>query len=98
MIGYLNVATFDIFLSITFLFMIIIGGLASIPGSLLGAAFVVLVPEALRGVPGAKETQVIIFGALMVIFIIYLPGGLATAGQKIRAWFKRMSARRAVKA
>ncbi|MBI4764184.1 MAG: branched-chain amino acid ABC transporter permease [Deltaproteobacteria bacterium] len=94
MVGYLNIATFEIFLSISFLFMIIIGGLASIPGSLLGAAFLVLVPEALRDVPGAKEIQVIIFGVLTIVFIIYLPGGLATAGQKIKNW---ISAHRMVK-
>lgn len=90
MIGYINISTFDITLSITFLVMIIIGGIASIPGSILGAAFVVLLPEALRDVPGAKEIQVFIYGALVIIFVIYLPGGLTQAPGKLKKVFRRI--------
>ena len=76
--GYLASQSFDFFLSITFLAMIIIGGAASILGSFIGATFVVLLPEVLREVPGAKEIQILIYGLAMIVSVIFMPKGLAS--------------------
>lgn len=87
--AYINVTAFDILLSVTFLSMIIIGGVASIPGSILGAIFVVVVPEALRDVPGAKDIQALVYGLLMGFFIIFLPGGLVSGFSRLKGIFKK---------
>lgn len=91
--GYLSIETFEFFLSITFLAMVIIGGIASILGSFLGATFIVLLPELLRGIPGAKDIQVLVYGLAMMMIIIYKPSGLASIlldfGGKIKTYVNR---------
>ncbi|MBL8654424.1 MAG: branched-chain amino acid ABC transporter permease [Alphaproteobacteria bacterium] len=91
---------FDINRSFQILFMIIIGGLGSILGSFLGAAFIVLLPIFLNvvptslGVPLSTATiahfEYMIFGALIVFFLIVEPHGLARLWQlgkeKLRLW------------
>ena len=67
--------------------MIIIGGLGSILGSILGAGFIILLPIFLTNVPPmiglpiaidlAKHIEEIIFGVLIVFFLIVEPHGLA---------------------
>ncbi|MBI3507033.1 MAG: branched-chain amino acid ABC transporter permease [Proteobacteria bacterium] len=91
---------FDINRSFQILFMIIIGGLGSILGSFLGAAFIVLLPIFLNvvptslGVPLSTSTishfELMIFGSLIVFFLIVEPHGLARLWQigkeKLRLW------------
>ena len=91
---------FDINRSFQILFMVIIGGLGSILGSFLGAAFIVLVPIFLNQVPGllgiplstamVSHLEFMIFGAMIVIFLIAEPHGLARlwaiAKEKLRLW------------
>src|SRR5277367_672457 len=54
--------------------MIVVGGLGSIAGSVIGATLLTLVLEALRGV---KSWQEIAFGSLLLGFVILVPNGLA---------------------
>jgi branched-chain amino acid transport system permease protein len=82
------------------LFMIIIGGLGSILGSFLGAAFIVLVPIFLTNLPHQlglsmstalqKQIELMIFGGLIIFFLIIEPHGLARLWQitkeKLRLW------------
>ena len=91
---------FDINLSFRVMFMIIIGGLGSILGSFLGAAFVIMVPIALINLPDmlglpissefAKHLEFMIFGVLIIFFLIVEPNGLARLWQitkeKLRLW------------
>jgi branched-chain amino acid transport system permease protein len=91
---------FDINRSFQILFMVIIGGLGSILGSFLGAAFIVLVPIFLNqlpswiGVPMSTATishlEFMLFGAMIVFFLIVEPHGLARlwaiAKEKLRLW------------
>ena len=90
---------FGITKSFLVLFMIIIGGLGSIFGSFAGAAFLVLLPVFLKllgvdllGFPTdiVAHMQLIIVGALIVIFLIMEPHGLAqlwrVAKEKLRLW------------
>ena len=69
--------SFNIFLSITFLIGIVIGGLASIPGALYGALFIQVVPniadEISKAAPGA------IFGLFLLGFMYLMPMGVAGA-------------------
>ncbi len=90
---------FGISKSFLVLFMIIIGGLGSIFGSFAGAAFLVLLPVALKvlgvdvlGWPTdiVAHVQLVIVGALIIIFLIAEPHGLAqlwrVAKEKLRLW------------
>ena len=91
---------FDINRSFTMIFMVIIGGLGSILGSFLGAAFIVILPLVLNQVPiwfgipistaTASHLEFMIFGALIIFFLIVEPHGLARlwaiAKEKLRIW------------
>jgi len=91
---------FEIDRSFQILFMIIIGGLGSILGSFLGAAFIVLLPIFLDFVPRLAGSHLpvnlltniesMVFGALIVFFLIVEPRGLARLWQigkeKLRLW------------
>ena len=91
---------FSITLSLNLLFMIIIGGLGSILGSFFGAAFIVVLPiflnqaPALLGIPIStsmiSHLEFMIFGALIVFFLIVEPNGLARlwaiGKEKLRLW------------
>lgn len=92
---------FDLNLSFQVLFIIIIGGMGSISGNFYGAAFIVLLPIALSHAAGAlaaigvdvgqlQNLQKILFGALIILFLIKEPDGLARlvqiARQHLRNW------------
>ena len=100
---YLNsveTQAFAINVSFDVLFMVIIGGLASIMGSFLGAGFIVLMPILLTnafpalGLPVDTATQrhieLMLFGGLMIFFLIVEPHGFARLWQigkeKLRLW------------
>jgi branched-chain amino acid transport system permease protein len=99
-LGAWEPSAFGIEKSFQLLFMVIIGGLGSIVGSFFGAAFMVLLPLFLNQVPHwlglpistatASHLEHMIFGALIVFFLIVEPHGLArlwlTARQKLRVW------------
>ena len=91
--------SFGITKSFLVLFMIIIGGLGSIFGSFAGAAFMVLMPVLLKNVlvsqlgwatDLAAHLEFVIVGALIIIFLILEPHGLAQlwrlAKEKLRLW------------
>jgi branched-chain amino acid transport system permease protein len=98
--GGVEALAFDIDRSFQILFMIIIGGLGSILGSFLGAAFIVLLPIFLENAPRlmglevpvstVSNLQSMTFGALIVFFLIVEPRGLARLWQvgkeKLRLW------------
>ena len=99
-LGSWEPAAFSIDSSFQLLFMVIIGGLGSIMGSFFGAAFIVLLPLFINQVPAmlgvpistalAAHLEAMIFGALIVFFLIVEPHGLArlwsTAKEKLRLW------------
>jgi len=91
---------FNINLSLNLLFMIIIGGMGSLLGAYFGAAFIVLLPILLNQIPGmfgvqidvalSSHLELIIFGSLIVFFLIAEPHGLARlwaiGKEKLRLW------------
>jgi branched-chain amino acid transport system permease protein len=103
-LGTVEPEGFSLDLSFRILFMIILGGVGSILGSFLGAAFIVLLPillnsvarplENLLGVslpPGLmSNVELIVFGGLIIFFLIVEPHGLARlwqiAKEKLRIW------------
>jgi branched-chain amino acid transport system permease protein len=103
-LGTWEPAAFSVDISFRLLFMVIIGGLGSIMGSFFGAAFIVVLPIFLNqflpgflglfgieiSTAGISHAEFMIFGALIVWFLIVEPHGLArlwsTAKQKLRLW------------
>jgi len=73
LVRYINPESFSVGLSISFLSMVVIGGLGTIGGSIIGAAFYVIVPELLRGI---KDAPGLVFGLLLVIVMVFMPQGL----------------------
>ena len=82
LVRYINPESFSVNMSIMFLAMIVIGGLGSVRGALLGAAFYVAVPEAVRGF---KDAPGLIFGLSLMLVMILLPGGLISIFRKRKA-------------
>jgi branched-chain amino acid transport system permease protein len=103
-LGTVEPEAFTLDLSFRILFMIIIGGVGSILGSFLGAAFIILFPIFLNLTTGwlshqlgveiphavVSNLEVIVFGGLIIFFLIVEPNGLARLWQigkeKLRLW------------
>jgi len=97
-LGTVEPEAYNLDLSFRILFMIIIGGVGSILGSFLGAAFIVLLPVFLNilahalALPTsvASNLELMVFGALIIFFLIVEPHGLARLWQvgkeKLRLW------------
>lgn len=66
-------ASFGFNFSVELVTMVIIGGLASVYGSILGAALLTLLPELLRAF---QDYDIIIYGLLLVVMTMFMPGGL----------------------
>lgn len=86
-------ASFGFNFSVELVTMVIIGGLASIYGSLLGAALLTVLPELLRAF---QDYDIIVYGLLLVIMTMYMPGGLVKGVPRlftaVRTKLKRSSA------
>ena len=103
-LGFVSVEGFDILFSIQFLAMIIIGGLGSIMGTLMGTTFMVLLPEVMGGLAkmlsgsaidrmlslseGIVFLREMTIGAVIVLFLVFEPDGLAHRWRQIRAYWK----------
>jgi branched-chain amino acid transport system permease protein len=82
-IRYLGAADFSFWKSIEVLIMVVVGGIGSLPGAVLGAAVVVLVPEYLRII---GDYRLLVFGAVVVGLTMTGTGGLAGLLSRFLAW------------
>ncbi|MFM9999985.1 MAG: branched-chain amino acid ABC transporter permease [Burkholderiaceae bacterium] len=96
----LNSEAFNINFAIQFIAMIIIGGMGSLPGSLVGAALWLLLPSIITGfasqasdstgfvrlvlVEHKAQLVQLIFGMLVILLLIFAPGGVAGMGRQLR--------------
>jgi branched-chain amino acid transport system permease protein len=96
--GFVSVEAFGFFLAIEYIAMIIIGGLGSELGAVLGACFVTLLPYAIDGLVsglrlrGGAEYYLFplkfgAFGLLMAVFLVFEPQGLVGIWRRVRNWF-----------
>lgn len=76
---FISPDTFTFWVSVSFVVMMVVGGRGSLVGWLLGAAFITPLPELLRD---AREFQQIIYGAVLIGVLMFLPGGLITLFQR----------------
>jgi len=79
-ISFIDPSSFMITESIFIIALIILGGLANLRGSLIGALFLILLPELLRfiGFPSAVAAQMrqLVYGVLLIVLMLYRPQGL----------------------
>jgi branched-chain amino acid transport system permease protein len=101
-VNFMRIVTpeqFPFHLSIQYLAMVIVGGIGSVLGSIFGAIFMTLTPELLNVISGAVSKaypamgqffipmKEVVFGSLIVIFLIFEPLGLAEIWRRIKAFF-----------
>ncbi len=93
---------FSLFLSIQFIAMIVVGGIGTIKGAILGALFLTLLPRIIEGVSGSlpfvssgtgagitvQSLNQAMFGVLIVVFLLFEPLGLAEIWRRIVRYFK----------
>ena len=96
--GFVSVEAFSFFLAVEYIAMVIIGGLGSALGAVVGAAFVTLLPYAIDGVVGRLQlhggTEYYLFpakfgafGLLMAAFLVFEPEGLVGIWRRVLNWF-----------
>ncbi|MBW2439731.1 MAG: branched-chain amino acid ABC transporter permease [Deltaproteobacteria bacterium] len=85
LLGYLEPNMFTFMESITLFVAVIIGGLASIEGSIMGAAFVILVPQIFSEY---RELVPVVFGVTILLVLIFEPLGLNGRWLKMRLYFR----------
>ena len=96
--GFVSVEAFSLFLTIQYLGMVIIGGMGSLLGALLGATFVTIYPYiieiGLLALPGAQRYASLLFavnyaafGLVMILFLIFEPLGLVGIWRRIQSYF-----------
>lgn len=95
-IRFLSPDQFNIIQSIDLLLMVVIGGLGSLHGAFLGAIFLIGLPQAISAVkdvlppaigqaPGLKA---VVYGLVLIAFVLFEPLGLYGRWLKVRAWFQ----------
>jgi branched-chain amino acid transport system permease protein len=96
--GFVSVEVFSLFLSIQYVAMIIIGGMGSLLGAILGAVFVTLFPYAIEAavqmLPGARAyagamfaVNYAAFGVVMILFLVLEPQGLVGIWRRVQTYF-----------
>lgn len=98
-LGYVSVEAFSLLLSVQFIGMIIIGGLGSVMGTVLGVIFMVMLPQVVTWLTAAlgplapsmgavSYMQQIAIGLAIVLFLIFEPDGLFHRWKLTKAWWK----------
>lgn len=94
-VGFISPESFDFLLSVKLLILIVVGGMGSLPGAALGAAFVVLLPQVTSllkdafpgSIAGQPSLETVIFGVILVGMIVWEPHGIFGRWLKIKHYF-----------
>jgi branched-chain amino acid transport system permease protein len=86
-VAFVSPDSFTVFLSITFLVGVVIGGLASIPGAIFGAIFIQFVPNIADSI--SKSAPWAIYGVFLIAFMYLLPTGVMGGLQRLWARARR---------
>jgi branched-chain amino acid transport system permease protein len=95
-LSFISPDQFDILQSIDLLLMVVIGGLGSVHGAFLGAIFLISMPQAIAlakdwlppVVGQAPGLQALVYGAVLVGFVLFEPLGLYGRWLKVRTWLQ----------
>lgn len=85
LLGFLEPQLFTLFESIYYFSMIVVGGLGTIPGAILGAALLTVLPQRLAEL---RQYLPLVYGATIVFVMAVEPWGLYGRWLKIKLWFK----------
>jgi len=85
LVQFIEPAPFTVAASIMMYLMVVVGGAGYFWGPALGAAFGVVVPEWLRDVPGVSDWYLPAFGACVIVLMVWLPDGLLSIPDRMRA-------------
>jgi branched-chain amino acid transport system permease protein len=77
--AFINPASFTLWESVMILCVVVLGGMGSIIGVIVGALVLILLPEYLRAF---SEYRMLVFGAMLVLMMVFRPGGLITATRR----------------
>ncbi len=102
-VRFLAPDAFDILLSISFVTIVFVGGLGSLRGAILGALFVRLLPQAIAivrddlpfGIGRMPGLEPSLFGLILVLVILFEPGGINGRWLKVKQWFQEFPLHRA---
>jgi branched-chain amino acid transport system permease protein len=95
-VRFLAPDSFDVLLSVQFVTIVFVGGLGSLHGAILGALFVRLLPQAIAivrddlpwGIGRMPGLEPSLFGLVLVLVIVFEPGGIYGRWLKIKRWFQ----------
>jgi branched-chain amino acid transport system permease protein len=101
-LGYIDPSSFNLLLSVQFIAMVLIGGVATISGSIMGAFFLALLPRLTRELPAyvpflsssttqfpnVYQFETLLYGLLIVLFLIFEPRGLYGVWVRARNYWK----------
>ncbi|MBI2353761.1 MAG: branched-chain amino acid ABC transporter permease [Deltaproteobacteria bacterium] len=90
-LGYINPSDFGFHKSVDMLCMVVLGGLGSIPGALLGAALLSAAPEFLRFM---AQYRMLVYGALLVSLMVFRPNGLLGGVDSAAMLLRKLGLRR----
>ena len=88
--GFFSLESFSIDISLSVLLMVLLGGMDSIYGPVIGAALVVYIPELLRGVQNYSD---LFYGVLVLLIVVAFPSGVAGIRGVAGRWVKRARSR-----
>jgi branched-chain amino acid transport system permease protein len=80
-VTFVSPGTFGFPTSVLLVTMVVLGGMASLWGAVLGALFLTFLPEALRAI---ENFDILVYGAILILCMMFLPGGLAEGAR--RTW------------
>lgn len=86
LVGFIDPLEFGVWTSIRHVVFIVVGGLGSVLGSVVGAVTLTVLPELLRGF---KEYNEFVFGGLLLLVLTVMPTGLVGLIPKLREYFQR---------
>ncbi len=78
-------SSFGFMFSVELIVMVVLGGMVSVPGAIVGAFFVTVLPEFLRAF---ENVEILLFGAILVLCMMFLPDGMAGGWNRLWAWGK----------
>jgi branched-chain amino acid transport system permease protein len=101
-LGYIDPSSFNLLLSVQFIAMVLIGGVATVSGSIMGAFFLVLLPRLTQELPAylpflsssttefpnVYQVNTLLYGLLIVLFLIFEPRGLYGVWVRVRNYWK----------
>ncbi|MCC8428435.1 branched-chain amino acid ABC transporter permease [Reyranella aquatilis] len=84
--GFVGPGSYNFALSVQMLFGLVIGGMHSLAGAILGGLFLQFFPDVTAGL--GKGYSALLYGLLLIAAMVALPGGLAGALARLAAWLK----------